>query len=52
MSGRKAFGVAQWLHLNFVEGVSYENRPISRTTNDGWGHMLYRFSYHFQIRMT
>jgi hypothetical protein len=40
----RCLGVVQWLRLDFVEGVSYENRPASGTTNDGWGHMLYRFS--------
>jgi predicted nicotinamide N-methyase len=46
----RCFGVVQWLHLDFVEGVSYENRPISRTTNDGWGHMLYRFSEPMELK--
>jgi Flp pilus assembly protein TadD len=40
----RCFGVVQWLRLDLVEGVSYENRPSSGTTSDGWGHMLYRFS--------
>jgi hypothetical protein len=46
----RCFGVVQWLHLDFVEGVSYENRPTSRTTNDGWGHMLYRFSEPMELK--
>jgi len=46
----RCLGVVQWLRLDFVEGVSQENRPASGTTNDGWGHMLYRFPEPMQLK--
>jgi predicted nicotinamide N-methyase len=48
-SGR-CFGIVQWLHLDFVAGISYANRPTAGTTNDGWAHMLYRFSEPMQLK--
>jgi type II protein arginine methyltransferase len=40
----RCVGVVQWVRLDLVDGVVYENRPLSDTTSDGWGQMLYRFS--------
>jgi hypothetical protein len=40
----RCFGVVQWLRLDLVEGLLYENRPSHGATIDGWGHMLYRFA--------
>jgi type II protein arginine methyltransferase len=46
----RCFGVVQWLRLDLIEGVSYENRPSRGTTCDGWGHMLYRFSAPIELK--
>jgi hypothetical protein len=46
----RCLGVVQWLRLELLKGVSYENRPSSDTTSDGWGHMLYRFSEPIQLK--
>jgi predicted nicotinamide N-methyase len=40
----RCFGVVQWLRLDLIEGVTYENRPDPNAAIDGWGHMLYRFA--------
>ncbi len=40
----RCFGVVQWIRLDLVEGLVYENRPNPSATIDGWDHMLYRFS--------
>jgi tetratricopeptide (TPR) repeat protein len=40
----RCFGVVQWLRLDLIAGVSYENRPDPNATIDGWGHMLHRFA--------
>jgi type III protein arginine methyltransferase len=40
----RCFGVVQWLRLDLMEGVSYENRPDPNATIEGWGHILHRFA--------
>ena len=40
----RCFGVVQWLRLELVEGLVYENRPNPSARIDGWGHMLHRFA--------
>jgi len=40
----RCFGVVQWLRLDLIEGVTYENRPDPSATIDSWGHMLHRFA--------
>jgi type II protein arginine methyltransferase len=40
----RCFGVAQWLRLDLIEGLTYENRPNPNATIDGWGHILHRFA--------
>jgi predicted nicotinamide N-methyase len=40
----RCFGLVQWLRLDVLEGLVYENRPSPSAPIDGWGHMLYRFS--------
>jgi type II protein arginine methyltransferase len=40
----RCFGVVQWLRLDLIEGLTYENRPNPGATIDGWGHMLHRFA--------
>jgi tetratricopeptide (TPR) repeat protein len=40
----RCFGVVQWLRLDLIEGLTYENRPNPNATIDGWGHMLHRFA--------
>jgi len=40
----RCFGIVQWLRLDLVEGLSYENRPNPDATIDSWGHMLHRFA--------
>jgi predicted nicotinamide N-methyase len=46
----RCFGVVQWLRLDLIEGVTYENRPGGGATSDGWGHMLYRFSEPIELK--
>jgi type III protein arginine methyltransferase len=46
----RCFGVVQWLRLDLVEGLVYENRPSHGATIDGWGHMLYRFSEPIELK--
>ena len=45
----RCFGVVQWLRLDLVEGLVYENRPSPSAPIDGWGHMLYRFSAPIEV---
>jgi predicted nicotinamide N-methyase len=45
----RCFGVAQWLRLDLVEGLVYENRPGQSATIDSWGHMLYPFSQPIEL---
>jgi type II protein arginine methyltransferase len=40
----RCFGVVQWLRLDLVEGLTYENRPNPDANIDSWGHMLHRFA--------
>jgi type II protein arginine methyltransferase len=40
----RCFGVVQWLRLDLVEGLAYENRPAPNAAIDSWGHMLHRFA--------
>jgi protein arginine N-methyltransferase 7 len=46
----RCFGVVQWLRLDLVEGLIYENRPSHGATIDGWGHMLYRLSEPIELK--
>jgi type II protein arginine methyltransferase len=39
----RCFGVVQWLRLELVDELVYENRPGGCATGDGWYHMLHRF---------
>jgi type II protein arginine methyltransferase len=48
-SGR-CFGLVQWLRLDLVEGLAYENRPARDATIDGWYHMLHRFSQPIELK--
>jgi protein arginine N-methyltransferase 7 len=43
-------GVVQWLRLDLLEGLVYENRPGRRTAVDGWAHMLHRFSQPIKLK--
>jgi Flp pilus assembly protein TadD len=40
----RCFGLVQWIRLDLLEGLVYENRPSRSPTIDGWGHMLFGFS--------
>jgi predicted nicotinamide N-methyase len=40
----RCFGVVQWLRIDLIEGLTYENRPNPSTTIDSWGHVLHRFA--------
>ena len=40
----RCFGVVQWLRLELVEGLVYENHPDPSGRIDSWGHMLHRFA--------
>jgi tetratricopeptide (TPR) repeat protein len=46
----RCFGVVQWLRLDLVEGLVYENRPSPSATIDGWGHMLHRFAEPIELK--
>jgi SAM-dependent methyltransferase len=40
----KCFGVVQWLRLELVDDLVYENRPDGSASLDGWYQMLHRFT--------
>jgi type II protein arginine methyltransferase len=40
----RCFGLVQWLRLDLVDHLVYENRPGGRPTPDGWYQMLHRFA--------
>ncbi len=46
----RCFGVVQWLRLDLIEGLTYENRPNTGATIDGWGHTLHRFAEPIELR--
>jgi protein arginine N-methyltransferase 7 len=46
----RCFGVVQWLRLELVDDLVYENRPSPSATIEGWGHMLYRFSEPIELK--
>jgi predicted nicotinamide N-methyase len=46
----RCFGIAQWLRIDLVEGLVYENRPNPKATIDSWGHMLFRFSEPIELK--
>ena len=48
-SGR-CFGLVQWLRIDLIDELAYENRPGPSTPINGWGHMLYRFSAPIELR--
>jgi type II protein arginine methyltransferase len=48
-SGR-CFGLVQWLRIDLIDELVYENRPGSITTINSWGHSLYRFSAPIELR--
>jgi tetratricopeptide (TPR) repeat protein len=48
-SGR-CFGAVQWLRLDLVPGLVYENRPRPGATIDSWAHLLYRFSQPIEVK--
>jgi predicted nicotinamide N-methyase len=47
----RCFGIVQWLRLDLVEGLFYENRPSPSATIDGWYHMLHRFSEPIELNV-
>jgi type II protein arginine methyltransferase len=46
----RCFGLVQWLRLDLIEGVTYENRPDPNATIDGWSHILYRFAESIELK--
>jgi hypothetical protein len=40
----------QWLRIDLIDELAYENRPGPSTPINGWGHMLYRFSAPIELR--
>jgi predicted nicotinamide N-methyase len=46
----RCFGIVQWLRLDLVEGLVYENRPSPGATIDSWAHLLYRFSKPIELK--
>jgi type II protein arginine methyltransferase len=46
----RCFGLMQWLRLDLVEGLVYENRPSLSATIDSWGHMLYHFPEPIELK--
>lgn len=40
----RCFGLVQWLRLDLVDELVYENRPGGSPTLDGWYQMLHRFA--------
>jgi type II protein arginine methyltransferase len=47
----RCFGIVQWLRLDLVEGLFYENRPSRSATIDRWYHMLHRFSEPIELNV-
>ncbi len=45
----RAVAMAQWLQLDFGEGVSYSNRPRGHHWSSGWTHILYRLPQPTQV---
>jgi protein arginine N-methyltransferase 7 len=48
-SGR-CFGLVQWLRIDLIDELVYENRPGPNTPINGWGQILYRFSAPIELR--
>ena len=48
-SGR-CFGLVQWLRIDLIDELAYENRPGFSTPINSWGHILYRFSAPIELR--
>jgi type II protein arginine methyltransferase len=46
----RCFGVVQWIRLDLLEGLVYENRPNRSPTIDGWAHMLFGFSAPIELK--
>jgi Tfp pilus assembly protein PilF len=46
----RCFGVVQWLRLDLIEGLVYENRPSRNAAVDSWGHMLFPFSKPIELK--
>jgi predicted nicotinamide N-methyase len=46
----RCFGVVQWLRLDLIDDLVYENRPSPGATIDSWGHLLYRFSQPIEVK--
>jgi type II protein arginine methyltransferase len=46
----RCFGVVQWIRLDLLEGLVYENRPDRSPTIDGWAHMLFGFSAPIELK--
>jgi hypothetical protein len=44
-------GLVQWIRLDLLEGLVYENRPRRSATIDGWGHMLFGFSAPIELEV-
>ncbi len=40
----RCFGLVQWIRLDLLDGLVYENRPNRSPTIDSWAHMLFGFS--------
>jgi predicted nicotinamide N-methyase len=45
----RCFGLVQWLRLDLIEGLTYENRPNPGATIDSWGHLLHRFAVPIEL---
>jgi hypothetical protein len=50
VSSGRCFGLVQWLRIDLIDELVYENRPGSNTTINSWGHNLYRFSAPIELR--
>ena len=46
----RCFGLVQWIRLDLLEGLVYENRPDRSPTIDGWAHMLFGFSAPIELK--
>jgi hypothetical protein len=46
----RCFGVVQWLRLDLLDGLAYENRPGRSATVDGRADMLHRFSQPIELK--
>ena len=47
----RCFGLVQWVRLDLIEGLAYENRPGPGAAIDSWGHMLFRFSKPIDLKV-